>query len=256
MNYRGIAFFDLDGTLLNENSQVSSAVANGIDRLRDNQILPVIATGRTEAEIPQILNDTKITSNIVMNGSFIRVNGDIIHREIIDKTTIEKMLQLTKENQQPLAFYNHSNYWATQHNDDLVNAYQYIHSQLPEINPNAYLEREVNMLLVLGQDKDETYHEAFPELTFYRNGPYSIDIVKKNVSKGQAVRKLIEILQLENVPTYGFGDGLNDLALLEACDYKIAMGNAKKELKEMADFITLTNQEDGIVHALKTFDLI
>ena len=256
MNYRGIAFFDLDGTLLNENSQVNPAVAKGMEALRSNQILPVIATGRTEAEIPHILKDTRITSNIVMNGSFIRVNKEVIHREIIDKLTMEKMLQLTQDNQQPLAFYNHSHYWATQHNDDLVHAYQYIHSQLPEIHPTAYLEREVNMLLVLGQDKDETYHEAFPELTFYRNGPYSIDIVKKNVSKGQAVRKLKEILRLENIPTYGFGDGLNDLALLEACDHKIAMGNAKNELKELADFITLTNKEDGVVHALKKFDLV
>ena len=58
------------------------------------------------------------------------------------------------------------------------------------------------------------------------------------------------------MPTFGFGDGSNDFALLEACDYKIAMGNGLPELKEIADFVTLKNTEGGIVHALNHFELI
>jgi len=61
---------------------------------------------------------------------------------------------------------------------------------------------------------------------------------------------------LPSIPTYGFGDGPNDLALLAACDEKIAMGNATSELKEQATFLTKTNDNGGIIHALKHFDLI
>lgn len=56
---------------------------------------------------------------------------------------------------------------------------------------------------------------------------------------------------LNGIPTYAFGDGINDLALFEACDYGIAMGNAREELKEKATFISTKNTENGIVNGLK-----
>ena len=110
-------------------------------------------------------------------------------------------------------------------------AYDYIHSAVPEIDPTGYENDAVNMMLVLSQhgDDDEYYYERFPELTFYRNGPFSIDIVRKGVSGCQ---KSFNTLGLNGIPTYAFGDGINDLALFEACDYGIAMGNAREELKE------------------------
>ena len=117
-------------------------------------------------------------------------------------------------------------------------AYDYIHSAVPEIDPTGYENDAVNMMLVLSQhgDDDEYYYERFPELTFYRNGPFSIDIVRKGVSKA-LVSKSFNTLGLNGIPTYAFGDGINDLALFEACDYGIAMGNAR-ELKEKATFIS------------------
>lgn len=112
------------------------------------------------------------------------------------------------------------------------------------------------MLLILGQNNDEYYTSRFPQLNFYRNTPFSLDTVKKTVSKGNAVKLLQEKLQLTNIPSYAFGDGPNDVALFEACDIKIAMGNGVSLLKEQADFITKSNTDGGIVHALKHFDLI
>lgn len=59
-----------------------------------------------------------------------------------------------------------------------------------------------------------------------------------------------------DVPTFAFGDGPNDFDLFKACDFKIAMGNAVDGLKEIADFVTKTNLEGGINHALKHYQLI
>ena len=80
---------------------------------------------------------------------------------------------------------------------------------------------------------------------------FSIDIVRKGVSKGSGVKNLFNTLGLNGIPTYAFGDGINDLALFEACDYGIAMGNAREELKEKATFISTKNTENGIVIADK-----
>lgn len=255
-NYRAITFFDLDGTLLDAQSKITPEVAQAIKALKENNVLPVIATGRTEAEIKHIMSDSGITSAVTMNGSYISVDGKEIHSEKIAVDECQKMVEHVKHQGHQLSFYNHQHIWCTAHTQTMIDAYKYIHSDVPEINPQAFLNHPINMLLILSESGDEYYHERFPDLTFYRNGPYSIDTVKKGISKGAGVNRLKQEMNLSNVPTFGFGDGPNDFALLEACDNKIAMGNAYDDLKELSTFITKKNTDGGIVHALKHFDLI
>ncbi|MCE3183125.1 Cof-type HAD-IIB family hydrolase [Enterococcus faecium] len=255
-NYRAITFFDLDGTLLDAKSKITPEVAKAMNALKENNVLPVIATGRTEAEIHSIMEDAGITSAVTMNGSFIRVDGEEIYSQTFSSEECQKMYDHVQLNGHELSYYNDQKIWCTGHSQTMINAYDFIHSDVPEIDPLGFKENTVNMLLILSQSGDEYYHEHFPELTFYRNGPYSIDTVKKGISKGAGVKRLQKELQLEKVPTFGFGDGPNDFALLEACDNKIAMDNAYDGLKELSTFITKKNTEDGIVHALKYFDLI
>ncbi|HIY56725.1 MAG TPA: Cof-type HAD-IIB family hydrolase [Candidatus Tetragenococcus pullicola] len=256
MTYQAIAFFDLDGTLLDDHSEVTNEVAEAMKQLQLNNVLPVIATGRTEKEIIQIREQAGISSNIVMNGAFVRVDGKKVYSEEISKSICERMIQAVESKNHTLSFYNSEKIWSTDHDDNLIRAYQFIHSQVPPIDKQGYKTQEVNMLLPCCQEGDDFYEQNFPELTFYRNGPYSIDTVIKGTSKGKAVKLLKTKLNLDSVPTFGFGDGPNDIALLEACDHKVAMGNAKPELKERADYITAANTKGGIVQALKHFDLI
>ena len=255
-NYRAITFFDLDGTLLDSRSKITPEVANAMEALKKNNVLPVIATGRTEAEIKHIMSDAGITSAVTMNGSYISVDGKEIHSEKFSTDECQRMLDHVTSQGHQLSFYNHQNIWCTSHDQTMIEAYDFIHSTVPEINPYAFLDHPINMLLILSKSGDEYYHEHFPELTFYRNGPYSIDTVKKGISKGVGVKRLKQEMDLADVQTVGFGDGPNDFALLEACDNKIAMGNAYDGLKELSTFITKKNTEGGIVHALKHFDLI
>lgn len=255
-NYQAITFFDLDGTLLDAHSTITPEIASAMNALKENHVLPVIATGRTEIEIQKIMEDAGITSAVTMNGSYIRVDGKEIHSELFSEEECQRMYEHVRSQGHELSYYNHENIWCTGHNQIMIDAYNFIHSEVPPIEPFAFRENKINMLLILSQSGDEYYHEQFPELTFYRNGPYSIDTVKKGISKGAGVKRLKDELGLTNVPTFGFGDGPNDFALLEACDNKIAMGNAYDGLKELATFVTKKNTEGGIVHALKHFDLI
>lgn len=256
MIYKATAFFDLDGTLLDDKSQVRPEIKEAMTQLKENNILPVIATGRTEVEVAAIMKEANIDSDIIMNGAFIRVAGDIIFSDVYDKELIKEVYDAVKENNDVISFYNEKEIWCNAHNEFLLGAYDFIHTPVPPIDPEGYLTKPVNMLLVLGQDNDTYYTSQFPQLNFYRNTPFSLDTVKKTVSKGNAVKILQEKLQLTDIPSYAFGDGPNDLALFEACDIKIAMGNAVDVLKEKADFITKKNTEGGIVHALKHFELI
>ena len=256
MTYKATAFFDLDGTLLDDKSQVRPEIAQAMTQLKANNILPVIATGRTEVEVAAIMKEANIDSDIIMNGAFIRVAGDVIYSDLYDKALIKEVYEAAKTNDDAISFYNEREIWCNEHNDFLLGAYNFIHTPVPPLNPDGYLTKPVNMLLILGQNNDEYYTSRFPQLNFYRNTPFSLDTVKKTVSKGNAMKLLQEKLQLTNIPSYAFGDGPNDVALFEACDIKIAMGNGVSLLKEQADFITKSNTDGGIVHALKHFDLI
>ncbi|MCA5012924.1 MULTISPECIES: Cof-type HAD-IIB family hydrolase [unclassified Enterococcus] len=253
---QAVAFFDLDGTLLNEKSEITSEISTAIQALKDNHVLPLIATGRTIVEIEHIMKDSGIDSAIVMNGQLIQVEGKNVYSNEFTPEEVAKMQKHVKQQGHEISYYNDRHIWCSGHNEIVSNAYAFIHSKPPMIDPFNTENKTVNMMLVLSEDGDEHYLEHFPEMTFYRNGPYSIDTVRKGVSKGSGVQNLFKSLDLPKVPTFAFGDGINDLALFDACDNKIAMGNARAELKERSSYITKKNTDGGIVHALKHFDLI
>lgn len=255
-NIQAVTFFDLDGTLLNEKSQITPEITHAIKALKENNVLPMIATGRTVVEIEHIMKASGIDSAIVMNGQLIQVEGKKVYSDEFTYEECLKMYEHVKRLGHEISFYNDQQIWCSGHSEILANAYAFIHSEVPVIDQSSLADKTVNMMLVLSEDGDEHYLKNFPEMTFYRNGPYSIDTVRKGVSKGTGVQNLFKTLKLPNVPTFAFGDGINDLALFEACDNKIAMGNARIELKDRSSFITKKNTEGGIVHALKHFDLI
>ncbi len=254
----GLVFFDLDGTLLNERSSVDPDVAQAVHDLRLNNIMPIIATGRPNSEIQPILAATGINSVISMNGQYVQFDGKEVFSSLISQDICAKLLSKTQENLHELGFYNHLKRRVTKTTPVVEKCYRYIHASLPAEDPAMYLNEPVNMMLILSEDlnKDEDYYSTFPELTFFRNGPHSIDVITKNGSKGVGVTELIRALNFEDLPTYAFGDGLNDIDLLEACQTKIAMGNALPQLKEHATYITSANTDGGIRKALKLFNLI
>ncbi|MFC0232421.1 Cof-type HAD-IIB family hydrolase [Vagococcus entomophilus] len=255
---KALTFFDLDGTLLDEHSKITPEIAEAMVQLRKNGVMPIIATGRTNCEIQDTLDKTGINSVISMNGQYVLFDGKEIYSSQLSPETCAKMLKLTQANGHDLGFYNANKIAVTQHNSLVKKTYNLIHSDLPEIQPDFYEKEPVNMLLVLSEDQttDPIYFEAFPDLTFFRNGPYSIDTIAGDGSKGNGVRKLIENLGLEDVPTYAFGDGSNDIDLFLACENRIAMGNAIPQLKEIATHITTKNTDHGIVNALNHFHLL
>ena len=80
--------------------------------------------------------------------------------------------------------------------------------------------------------------------------PYIMDIMPKNVSKGEAIKELCKYLNIDVSETVVFGDGLNDIEMFKTGGYTVAMGNAADEIKELADVVTKTNNEAGVAYEL------
>ncbi|MGX7030246.1 Cof-type HAD-IIB family hydrolase [Vagococcus zengguangii] len=253
---QALVFFDLDGTLLNDQSQITDDVAQSLKKMRENGIIPFIATGRTNTEITDILKKTGINSFITMNGQYAVFEGQEIINHKISADQAHALHEKANELNHQLAFYKHSGIILASDSTMAQHHYEHLAQPVPPIEVPTFDEDTYNMLLILGQGHDEIYQKAFPELTFYRNTPYSIDVVTCGHSKGTGVNEMLHYLGLDNVTTFAFGDGPNDLDLLRACDYSIAMGNAIDDLKRIANYITSDHNNGGIVEALNYYHLI
>jgi len=90
-------------------------------------------------------------------------------------------------------------------------------------------------------------------LNVYRSEPYFLEILPQNIDKAYSLSKLLEHLNLSKDEMIACGDGFNDLTMVEYAGLGVAMANAQDIVKEAADYITLSNDEDGIVHVLEKY---
>lgn len=89
------------------------------------------------------------------------------------------------------------------------------------------------------------------EANVFRSEPFYLEIMPKNVDKAYCLSKLLKILGLEREEMVCCGDSYNDLTMVQYAGMGVAMANAKDVIKDVADFITLSNDEDGIAYAIK-----
>ncbi|OCG05189.1 Cof-type HAD-IIB family hydrolase [Gilliamella sp. wkB112] len=252
-----IVFFDLDGTLFDSHLNVLSSSLEAIIKLKKNNIIPVIATGRTKCEVIDLMYKTQIDSIICMNGQAVIYTGEILFTNNIDKDVISRLYQFSKQQMDiPLSFYNHQIMRVSEYSEPAKVFYQYIKQEVPQVDDKIYLTQPIQMLLLLCEEGESNYHEVFPELTFIRNTPYCVDVFNNGGSKGNGITNLLNKKGFNNVPTYAFGDGMNDFEMFQTVDHPIAMANAVDQLKEQAEFVTDTNNNDGIAKALQKFGLI
>ncbi|WP_255565908.1 HAD hydrolase family protein [Desemzia sp. RIT 804] len=192
------------------------------------------------------------------NGQYIVYEGKEVYRSAIPQKLMEKLKDTTDEYDFPLSMYTHNKIRTTKNSQTMITAYKNIHTTPPEVDEAFHLNEEVLMALIINDDArfDSDFRERFPELSFYRNTPYSVDTIIKNNSKATGIKELEKLLGFEDVPTFAFGDGPNDKEMIAYADYGIAMQNGVTEVKEIADYVTSSNTEGGIIEGLKKFNLI
>lgn len=256
--YKYLVFFDLDRTLFDENSKVNDEVANAMEEIRKHGGLPVISTGRNIFEIKDTLEKTKIDSVVAANGDFGMLRGKEVFSNTIDPKIIDQLYDFVEQHGNTLVLLNQKRGAITNHDELAIKAFKHVHAPLPKIVTKTYWhENPINMMVVTNTDLDTEYEDAFGDvLTFYRNSPYSIDVVVHGVSKATGIKQLIDTAGLKGIPTYAFGDGNNDIPMLDYVDHPVVMGNGLSNVKPHGEFITTKNTDHGIVNGLKHFNLI
>ncbi|GKQ42978.1 haloacid dehalogenase [Companilactobacillus sp. RD055328] len=257
-NLNGVVFFDLDGTLLNDESKITDEVAAATEQLKVNNILPVICTGRSPHEITHTQEMTNIDTVITLNGSLVKNGQNIIYQRIIPTDLCEQVLKTADESGEAVAMYNNNTIAATtDKTTEFIETHHLIAEPMPPINPEFYQNNDINMMVIYTQDSGSSYNNKFSDhLKFYKTGLFSLDCVMKEESKKTGIIHLLEELGLSNVPTYAFGDGPNDIEMLDYVDHAVVMGNAREDIFSHAEFITTKNTDSGIFNGLKHYNLI
>jgi Cof subfamily protein (haloacid dehalogenase superfamily) len=254
--YKAVVFFDLDGTLFDNQKNVSDDNIAAINQLRQNNILPVISTGRNIFEIQYVIDATGIDSLVSANGSYVQYEGKKLKAEQISQDVIEEILAFAKDQGDVISFYNNQEFALTAENDLTKVNYRLLRLT-PHVDPDFYKTHEVNFLNVFNYDKDKLYQEAFAgRLSLVRNNPRCLDTMKWGISKQTGIQALLKTANLGDIPTYAFGDQLNDLQMFAEVDYPIAMGNGHPDAKAKASFVTKSNINGGIVYGLQHYGLI
>ncbi|MBS4198150.1 Cof-type HAD-IIB family hydrolase [Bacillus sp. FJAT-49732] len=257
MDYK-IVFFDIDGTITHHrDGSISSKTKDAIKSLKSKGIKVVAATGRPLSmckEIEEMGIDTFITAN----GGYVKHKQMVIHKITMDKTIVQEVVEFSKVENHALSYYNEQFSMNGVKQEEVLLALKETLSLdvYPTINPHIYHEEVYLMCLFVTDDALEKYIHKFPHLTFKRWHPYVLNVLQEEVSKSLAILKVLQYFGIDKSEAIAFGDGENDIDMLELVGLGIAMGNGNEKLKKVADFVTKKSGEDGIEFALKKYRII
>lgn len=271
-----IVFFDIDGTLVNKRNAIPDSTKRAVNQLKENGVIPVIATGRAPLLIDEIREELEIDSYIAMNGQLVMHKGEVLFHNPIDTDTVNRLIDKAVEEKNGIilcggkdifsnsivSLAKRSSVWAILKGVGKIipsHLQLSLFKKLIRKPPNSeqYKGKPIyQVILETSMEQEPAYKEAFPELHFARSNRYTVDIISAGISKATGIEVFLEKLGIEPSETYGFGDSPNDLEMLEYVHVGVAMGNGWDSIKEVADFVTDSVDEDGIEKALKYFELI
>ena len=268
---------DLDGTLFNEQGQISEENKNVIRMANNAGIHVVISTGRPLIGIPlEQFEGTGIQYAITTNGSGvyeISTEKCIFEDSMPTEMILPILSYLLSKDIHMDAFIGGKAFSPEQCRK---NAYRldvpeslkhYIFNtrvRVPDLA--AYIQEKQlsvqKMTLNFYPLSDGTYKDredvknyllSHSEVSSVCGGYHNLEFTKAGVHKGVGLARLAEYLNVAMGDTMAIGDTENDLQILRTAALGVAMGNATKEIKEAADYITLSNEEDGVAAALRHF---
>ena len=250
MNRIKIAFFDIDGTLIDmERKEISEKMLETLKKLQKNGIKICIATGRAPMAIPKFVG-VEFDAFLAYNGSYCYDKDGMILDHYISAEDVQLLIRNATKMNRPLTLSTKDKIEANGKDKDLVD-YFAIGKQVVVVSDDfEAFSREKVYQIMMGCYKEE-YAQALDgvkgaEITAWWDR--AVDIIPAGGSKGVAVEKVLEHYHIDRSEAVAFGDGNNDLEMLKAVGHGIAMGNASDELKEIAEEVCGHVADEGIYY--------
>ena len=271
-------FLDVDGTLVSGHATMNPKVVEAINRARQNGHYVFICTGRNKTGIKYELAKANFDGIIASAGSYIEIDNKVIHSVYFDKLLVDKISEVFDENN------IHYNYECTDitfmskkmvelfvggvnfepGNLELEKMIQEEFKKFSIQDLSLYNDQDIHKICFIAIDQNDVerakkqlgdnvnmvIHDIFDATTI--NG----ELISKVDNKATAIKQVIDYLGIDKKDTIAFGDSMNDYEMINFVECGIAMGNACKELKEVASRVCRSVDEDGIYYEFIELGLI
>ncbi len=245
------AFFDIDGTLLSfKTHRVSEGTIRAFDRLHRAGVRTFLSTGRPPVLIPEM--PVSFDGTISMNGGFVYTPDNIIARHPIASDEGNAWLDYAERNRLCTMVFTQDSMFLAQPND----IGRQIRDQLeftmpPTVEINQMRDQTIfQIIAVMTPDRDTEVQALLPHCRLPRWHPRFTDIVAHGNSKSHGMSLICQHFGIRQEETIAFGDGGNDIDMLQWAGTGIAMGNADDTVKAAADMVTSDVDNEGIEHAI------
>lgn len=271
MNSKLIAI-DMDGTLLNSQNKISSKNILAINKASELGVQVVLCTGRIFTSALYYANALKLNTPIIAcNGAFIadKDGSEAIYANPISIDCSKKVIHMAEKEGIYYHFYDDSKFYARELTKTVENYYRWNIDKDDKDRLNITIVD--NPLQIVESEKINVYKFVFVEddrekLIRFRSKLSQIEgievssswwnnmeIMNKGVSKGNALSVLCKLLDIDSQNVMAIGDNENDIPMLKFAGTGVAMGNGEDIVKEMADYVTDTNDNDGVANAINKF---
>lgn len=253
-----IAFFDIDGTLVDMHTKtISNTMIDTLLELKKKDIKICIATGRPPRSVPQFPR-VEFDAYLTFNGSYCIANEDVIFKNPIPCEDVQRIIKNTENMKRPIAIANIERTGANGKDQDLVDYYAISKQTVIVIDDFADLAKEDIYQMMVGyrEHERETLLKGVNGAKITAWWSRAADIIPANGGKGLGVEKVLSYFHMTKEEAIAFGDGSNDIEMLQAVGCGVAMGNATADVKAIADEICGRVDEEGIYHFCKEHKLI
>ncbi|MFF5993142.1 Cof-type HAD-IIB family hydrolase [Lysinibacillus sp. KU-BSD001] len=253
-----ILFFDVDGTLYDSEKCLPHSTKEALFSARKNGYEIAIATGRAPFMITSLLEELEIDTYVTFNGQYVVYKGEVIFTDSIPRDYLQQVIAFGERRGEPVVFLDDREMIASlPDNHKVASSLATLKYPYPRIDAAFYEVQAVYQTLIFVEEKDEhLYRKAFPEVQFVRWHPYSCDILPKSGSKARGIEKILQHIGKTMDDAVAFGDGLNDIEMLQAVGLGIAMDNGHDRAKAVANVIAPHVDDDGIYKIMKEFGMI
>lgn len=263
-----IIALDLDGTLTNSEKNITPRTFDALMKAQREGVRLVLASGRPTFGIAALANQLQLAD---YGGYVLSYNGGriidwcektVIFSQVVDQKLVPILYDFAEKAQLPIVTYlpeailaskNEGEYLAEEariNGMPIVVAQNFVEEamQIAGGSTKFLIPGEPELLVQLESEMKAALSE---QMEVFRSAPFFLELPPKGIDKAQSLQRLLTHLGLERESLMAFGDGFNDLSMIQFAGQGVAMANAVEEVKSIADFVTTSNEEDGIAHALE-----